>query len=395
MTMSTTTPFSNPSTNPSTSPSPDRTGAYAPSQAGSESPFLTLHEVIRKARQKLNHDDWDYIIGGTETETTLRRNRMALDTLALRPRVLRDVSQIDPSTEFLGRRLRLPVVLAPVGSLELCTPEAATASARAAERFGVAQMLSSVCQPGMATLAQQVPNALRIFQLYVYGDADWIDRHIEQAIEVGNAAFCFTVDMALYSRRERDIAKRNIRRAVVPGREFLAHLSWKDIERVRRKYDIPLIIKGIGTAEDALIAVEHGIDMIYVSNHGGRQLDHDLGSMDVLPEIVAAVDHRARIIVDGGFNRGSDIVKAIALGADMVGLGRMQCMGLAADGAAGLHRVLELLETEVRICLGLLGVNALADLHPGYVRRAYAANPASALSAFPLLNIDTIDYPGA
>jgi glycolate oxidase len=356
---------------------------------------MTLHEVIRKARQKLNNDDWDYIVGGTETETTLRRNRMALDSIALRPRVLRDVSAINHSTSLLGRKMRLPVLLAPVGSLELCTPEAGAAAARAADQFGVAHMLSSVCEPGMAALATQVPNALRIFQLYVYGDADWIDRHIEQAIELGNKAFCFTVDMALYSRRERDIAKRNIRRAVVPGREFLAQLSWKDIERVRKKYDIPFIIKGIGTPEDALIAIDHGIDMIYISNHGGRQLDHDLGSMDVLPEIVAAVNQRAKIIVDGGFNRGTDIVKAIALGADLVALGRMQCMGLAADGTNGLIRVLELLEMEVRICLGLLGVTGLAELNPSYVRRAYPANPASALSAFPLLNVETIDYPGA
>ena len=365
------------------------------SVATSDSPFMTLHEVIRKARQKLNNDDWDYIVGGTETETTLRRNRMALDSIALRPRVLRDVSAINHSTTLLGRKMRLPVLLAPVGSLELCTPEAGAAAARAADQFGVAHMLSSVCEPGMAALATQVPNALRIFQLYVYGDADWIDRHIEQAIELGNKAFCFTVDMALYSRRERDIAKRNIRRAVVPGREFLAQLSWKDIERVRKKYDIPFIIKGIGTPEDALIAIDHGIDMIYISNHGGRQLDHDLGSMDVLPEIVAAVNQRAKIIVDGGFNRGTDIVKAIALGADLVALGRMQCMGLAADGTNGLIRVLELLEMEVRICLGLLGVTGLAELNPSYVRRAYPANPASALSAFPLLNVETIDYPGA
>ena len=356
---------------------------------------MTLHEVIRKARQKLNNDDWDYIVGGTETETTLRRNRMALDSIALRPRVLRDVSAIEPSTTFLGRKMRLPLLLAPVGSLELCTPEAGAAAARAAEQFGVGHMLSSVCEPGMAALAKQVPNALRIFQLYVYGDTDWVDRHIEQAIELGNKAFCFTVDMALYSRRERDIAKRNIRRAVVPGREFLAQLSWKDIERVRKKYDIPFILKGIGTADDALIAIDHGVDIIYISNHGGRQLDHDLGSMDVLPEIVAAVKQRAKIIVDGGFNRGTDIVKAIALGADLVALGRMQCMGLAADGTAGLVRVLELLETEVRICLGLLGVNTLTELNPSYVRRAYPANPASALSAFPLLNVETIDYPGA
>ena len=350
--------------------------------------YLTLHELVRKARQRLTLDDWDYIVGGTETETTLQRNRMALDALAFRPRVLRDVSGLDPSTEFLGRRLRLPLMMAPVGSLELFAPEAAAASAKAAARYNVAHMLSSVCAPGMQALAQAAPDALRIFQLYVYGDAGWIDEQIHQAIETGNQAFCFTVDMAMYSRRERDIAKRNIRRSVVPGREFLARLNWKDIERVRAKHTIPLILKGIATAEDAVMAVEHGIDMVYISNHGGRQLDHGMGSMDVLPEIVQAVAGRAKIVVDGGFNRGSDIVKAIALGADMIGMGRMQCIGLAADGEAGLVRMLELLEQEVRICMGLLGVNTLAELNPSYVRSAYTTVHGHALSAFPLLSLE-------
>ncbi len=350
--------------------------------------FMTLHELVKKARQKLNHDDWDYIVGGTETETTLQRNRRSLDAIAFRPRVLRDVSRIDTSTQFLGRSLRLPLMMAPVGSLELFATEAASASARAAQRFEIAHMLSSVCAPGMKALSEAAPEALRLFQLYVYGDAAWIDDVIAQAIETGNTAFCFTVDTAVYSRRERDIAKRNIRRSVVPGREFQAQFSWKDIERIRAKHSIPLILKGIGTVEDAVMAVEHGIDMVYVSNHGGRQLDHGMGSMDVLPEIVAAVAGRAKIIVDGGFNRGSDIVKAIALGADMVAMGRMQCIGLAADGEDGVVRMLELIEQEVRICMGLLGVNTLAELNPTYVRSAYPTVHAHALSAFPLLSLE-------
>jgi glycolate oxidase len=362
--------------------------ASPPPAPSASSAFLTLHELVKKARQKLTLDDWDYIVGGTETETTLQRNRMALDTIAFRPRVLRDVSHIDPSTQCLGRTLRLPLMMAPVGSLELFAAEAAAASAKAAQRYEIAHMLSSVCAPGMQAVAEAAPDALRIFQLYVYGDAGWIDDMISQAIETGNQAFCLTVDMALYSRRERDIAKRNIRRSVVPGREFLARLSWKDIERIRAKHAIPLILKGIATAEDAVMAVEHGIDMVYVSNHGGRQLDHGMGSMDVLPEIVQAVAGRAKIIVDGGFNRGSDIVKAMALGADLVGMGRMQCIGLAADGTDGVVRMLELLEQEVRICMGLLGVNTLAELNPSYVRSTYATGRAHALSAFPLLSLE-------
>jgi len=354
----------------------------------SQQTFLTLHEIIQKARQKLNHDHWDYIVGGTETETTLRRNRAALDALAFRPRVLRDVSHVDASTTFLGRKLRLPIILAPVGSLELFTPDAAAASARAAGEFGVAHMLSSVCKPGIEGVQEAAPDALRLFQLYVHGDSAWVDEIAARAEASGNGAFCLTVDTAFYSRRERDLAKRNIRRSDVPGREHQLKLTWRDVDRLKSKLKIPLILKGIATAEDALMAVDHGVDMVYVSNHGGRQLDHGLGSVAVLPEIVKAVNKQATVIVDGSINRGSDIVKAIAAGADMVGIGRMQCLGLAADGAAGLVRMLEIMEAEVDICLGLLGVNTLKELDESYLRAAPALEPSGALSAFPLLSID-------
>jgi glycolate oxidase len=160
------------------------------------------------------------------------------------------------------------------------------------------------------------------------------------------------------------------------------------VDRLKAKLKIPLILKGIATAEDAKMAVDHGVDMVYVSNHGGRQLDHGRGSMDVLPEVVKAVNQQATIIVDGGINRGTDIVKAIAAGADMVGIGRMQCFGLAADGSAGLVRTLELLEAEVNICLGLLGVNSLKELNTSYLHAVQALEPSSVLSAFPLLSIE-------
>ena len=352
------------------------------------SPFLTLHELVKKARQKLNYDNWDYIVGGAESETTLRRNRLALDTIAFRPRVLRDVSRIDPSTQFLGRKLRLPIVLAPVGGLEHFAAEAAGAAVKAAAEFGIAHMLSSVCDPGLEGVAQAAPDALRIYQLYVYGDADWVDAVAARAIASGYTAFCLTVDTALYSRRERDLAKRNIRRDNVPGREFQAKLTWSDVARIRAKFKIPLILKGIATAEDATLALEHGVDVIYVSNHGGRQLDHGRGTMEVLPEIVAAVGGRARIIIDGGFNRGTDIVKALAAGADLVGLGRMQCIGLAADGQAGLVRMLEIMEHEVRTCMGLLGVNTWSEFDASYLHPAPAVEPSRTLGAFPLLTLD-------
>src|SRR6266542_1552347 len=283
--------------------------------------LLNLHEIVAKARQNLNQNDWDYIVGGAESETTLRRNRMALDAIALRPRVLRDVSKVDTSVTQFGRKLRLPVVLAPVGSLESFHAAGAESVVRAVDKFGAAHMLSSVCDPGLEQLAAAAPDALRLYQLYVRGDEAWVDDHVERAIAYGYAAFCLTVDTAHYSRRERDIAKRFVTagRRRVQGRAFQAALDWRTVKRIKDRFKIPLVIKGIATAEDAKIAVEHGVEWIYVSNHGGRQLDHGSGAMDVLPEIVDAVAGRAKIIVDGSFCRGTDIVKAIATGAHLVG----------------------------------------------------------------------------
>jgi isopentenyl diphosphate isomerase/L-lactate dehydrogenase-like FMN-dependent dehydrogenase len=356
--------------------------------------FLNLHEIIAKARQNLNQNDWDYIVGGAESETTLRRNRLALDSLAFRPRVLRDVSRIDAAVDHFGRRLRLPVVLAPVGALESFHAGGAGPVVRAAAAFGVAHMLSSVCDPGLEEVAKSAPDALRMFQLYVRGDAAWADDHVERAIKNGYSAFCITVDTAHYSRRERDLAKRHVTagRRRVQGRDFQMALDWKTVERMKSKFKIPFAIKGIGTAEDAKIALDHGVEIIYVSNHGGRQLDHGRGSMDVLPEVVDAVAGRAMIIVDGGFYRGTDIVKALALGANLVGLGRMQCYGLAAAGQAGIVRMLEILEDEVTRALGLLGATGFGKLDPSYLHAAAPANAPHVFSAFPLWEHEPYRY---
>lgn len=356
--------------------------------------FQVLHEIVAKARQNLNQNDWDYIVGGTETETTLRRNRLAIDSVAFRPRVLRDVSRVDADVTAFGRPLRLPVLLAPVGSLESFHHAGAAAAVRAAGRFGIPHMLSSVCEPGIEELAKLAPGATRLFQLYARGDDDFVDDHVSRALACGNAAFCITVDTAIYSRRERDLAKRHVvaGRRRVDGREFQAALDWRTIKRIKSRFDIPLILKGIATAEDAAIAIDHGVDWIYVSNHGGRQLDHGRGTMDVLAEIVDASAGRARIIIDGGFARGTDVVKAIAAGADLVGLGRMQCYGLGAGGEDALVRMLEILEDEVLRCLGLLGVTKFADLDRSYLAAAPPVTPPHALSAFPLLETQPYRY---
>jgi isopentenyl diphosphate isomerase/L-lactate dehydrogenase-like FMN-dependent dehydrogenase len=378
----------------------DKRGIYSDESAaalrgGADTPeFQTLHEIVKKARQNLDQNNWDYIVGGTESETTLRRNRLALDSLAFRPRVLRDVSRIDAAVERFGRRVRLPVVLAPVGALEVFHQGGGATVARAAQEFGVAHMLSSVCEPGLEAVAEAAPDALRIYQLYVRGDEAFVDDHVRRAMAKGYAAFCLTVDTAVYSRRERDLAKRFVTagRRRVSGREFQAALDWRTVARIKQNFDVPLALKGIATPEDAMTAIEHGVDWIYVSNHGGRQLDHGLGAMDMLPEIVEAVGGRAKIMIDGAFCRGTDIVKAIILGADLVGLGRMQCFALAAAGQAGIVRMLELLEDEVQRCLGLLGVIKFAELDRSYLRPAVPANPPHVLSAFPLLKIEDYRY---
>jgi isopentenyl diphosphate isomerase/L-lactate dehydrogenase-like FMN-dependent dehydrogenase len=173
------------------------------------SEFENLHEIISKARQNLSQNAWDYIIGGTETETTLKRNRLALDSVAFRPRVLRDVSRVDASVDRLGRRLRLPLLLAPAGPLEIFERGGGATVAEAAETFGVAQMLSSGCAPGLEAVAAAAPDALRMAQLYVRGDDAFVRDYVARAIACGCAAFCLTVDSAVPSRRERDLAKRH------------------------------------------------------------------------------------------------------------------------------------------------------------------------------------------
>ena len=352
-----------------------------------EERFQTLHEIVKAARQNLEPGPWDYLIGGAESETTLRRNRQALDSIAFRPRVLRDVSRIDGASTLFGRPVRIPVMVAPIGSIETFTPGGGATAAKAAAEFGIPLMLSSVCNPGLETVASAA-DGFRIFQLYVRGDDGWVDDHVRRAVDHGYTAFCLTVDTAVYSRRERDLARRFVKpwRVRATGVDYQAGLTWDHVKRFKDTHAIPLILKGIATAEDAALACDLGVDGLYVSNHGGRQLDHGRGTTEALPEVVAAVGGRATIIVDGGVLRGTDIVKAVALGAAAVGIGRLACFGLAAAGQAGLVRVLELLEEEIRICLGLLGVERLAQLDRSHLHPATPVVLPHATSAFPLLD---------
>jgi glycolate oxidase len=369
--------------------------AEPPPTANSEpEEFLVLHELVKKARDNLNRNIWDYLIGGVETETTVKRNRLALDSVAFRPRVLVDVQSINTRASFFGRGVRLPVVLAPVGSLESFEAGGGASVAEAAGLFGVPMMASSVTKPGLEAIAQ-AGTGPKVFQLYVRGDDSFIDDHARRAIDAGYTAFCITVDTAYYSRRERDLAKRfrkNWRAHQERAMGFQAGLNWGHIERFKAKHAIPLILKGIATAEDAVRAVDLGVEGVYVSNHGGRQLDHGRGTLEILPEIVSAVAGRAKVIVDGGFSRGSDILKAIALGADTVGIGRLYCYGLAAAGVDGVIRVLELLETEIEECLALCGVTSFSGLDGSYLHSATPVVPPTVHSAFPHLNLPVETY---
>jgi isopentenyl diphosphate isomerase/L-lactate dehydrogenase-like FMN-dependent dehydrogenase len=362
--------------------------------SGLENEYVALHEIVKAAKVRLNANIWDYLIGGTETETTLRRNRMELDSIAFKPRVLRDVSKIDPSSEIFGRRIRLPVICAPVGSLESFEPGGGITVAKGAGAANVAMMISSVTTLKLEDIVKG-GGGPKIYQLYVRGDDKWVEERVKQAMGAGYDAFCITVDTQVYSRRERDIAKRFVKswRTAATGQDHQAAFSWSNFKRVKDKFpDVKFLLKGIGTAEDAEIALQHGVWAVYCSNHGGRQLDHGRGSAGVLPEIVETVKGRAKVIVDGSFSRGSDIVKAICLGADWVGLGRLYCYGLAAAGAAGIERVVELLEEEMKEAMGLLGVTGLRELDRSYLHAATPANPPGVHSAFPLLNLEDQGY---
>ncbi len=333
-------------------------------------PFHTLQEMVMHARQNLSRFQWDTLCGGSDSETTLRRNRMALDCLALRQRVLVDVSKIDMSTTLLGEKLKLPVFIAPVGNfLQIADPAGAVAVARGAIAAGTTAFISTAAKPSIEEVARSVDHPL-LFQLYVRSDRAWMCGFLDRAKAAGYRAICVTVDRAYYSRRERDIINQYLQRADSGDPRHQASLTWEDAAWIKQHTQLPLILKGIATAEDAKLAVEHGADVVYVSNHGGRQLDHGQGTIETLPEIVAAVNGKAEVLWDGGVTRGTDVVKAIALGARAVGVGKLQGWALAAGGEAGIVRMFELLAQEIHTTLGLMGVTSLKELNPSWVKPA-------------------------
>ena len=290
--------------------------------------IAALHELVPMAKQQMKREDWEFMRGGSDTETSVRRNRLSIDSLALCPSMATDVSSVDTSTTLFGRNLSLPLITAPMGGMWRWCPEGAVAAARATEISGMMTCLSSLAdgqQPRRDCSLEGVahdgsPNGAKIFQLYVRGDQAFVDDYATRAVAAGYDAFAITLDVMLISRREGLLTSRaqkdpGIGGSLSGGSDGLAEqaaFSWSEIAGFRQRWpDLPLILKGIMTVKDAVQAVDLGCAGIWVSNHGGRQLDSAHGGYTVLPRIAKAVAQRAVIIVDGGVCRGADLVKAV------------------------------------------------------------------------------------
>jgi isopentenyl diphosphate isomerase/L-lactate dehydrogenase-like FMN-dependent dehydrogenase len=360
----------------------------AAKDASSET-ILTTTELVALAKKRLPEAAWDFVVGGAETETTIIRNRHALDSIAFRPRVLRNVEDASPATTFLGVKQRMPVLLAPIASLTDVDPEGALPVARAAAKYGCLMLVSSVTQPSFEEVARAAEEQFAL-QLYTDGDEKWLVDTAKRAAQAGAKALCLTVDVPTFGRRERHIHRRHAIAgrpfgALRPGEAHRGRSEWQLVEKLKRAVKLPLMVKGIQTAEDAELCVRHGVDIIYVSNHGGRQLDHCRGAIELLPEVVSAVRGKAQFVLDGGFLRGTDILKGIARGAAMVGIGKLQALALGAAGEHGVVRMLEILETELTTAMKLLGATTLGELDGTYLQPALPVAVPGALSALPLL----------
>ena len=348
--------------------------------------IVSLQEFYQFAKQNTSIETWDYIVGAADTETTFKKNRYSLDTYAFKPRVLRDVEKIDTSIKLFDFDFLLPVFYAPIGSMQDFVKDGALNSTLSAYDKKIFHMLSSTWSGGVDIIGKSVEYP-KIYQLYIRGDDNWVNEQISKAIDYGFIALCLTVDLDAYGRRERDLLKRykTTSRKTATGPEYQMRFSWKDVSRIKNKFNIPIILKGIATVEDAKISVNEGIDVIYISNHGGRQLDYGIGGADLINPISKVVKNKSKIFFDGGVLRGSDIVKAIALGADCVGIGRLQCYAAATNGRNGLNKMIDILQNEILVCMRLLGVNNLNDLNENCIKKDISISDPSLTSAFPLI----------
>ena len=320
-----------------------------------------------------------YFAGGAGDEVTLRENVAAYGRYLLRPRVLVDVGQCATTTTVLGREIAMPLLVAPVAFQRLAHPDGEVATARAALAAGTIMCLSTIATASPAEVAET--GAHRWFQLYAMRDHALTTELIEQARSCGYSALLLTVDAPVPGRRERDLRTAvalppelkvaSLGRGDLTPADVLRFVSpsltWDDVERIRAEAGLPLLLKGVQTGEDASRACEVGVAGLVVSNHGGRQLDGVAATIDLLPEIVAAVDGRVEVLLDGGIRRGVDVVKALALGARAVLVGRPALWGLAVAGEEGVRSVLGLLQAEILNALQLLGCPSPEDVTAAHV----------------------------
>ena len=342
---------------------------------------LNVWDYERLAAERLKPGAHGYYAGGAGDELTLRDNVEAYRRWVLRPRMLVDVEPCSTATIVLGQEVSMPLLVAPVAFQRVAHPDGEVATARAARDAGTIMCLSTLATSTPAEVA--AVGGPRWFQLYVFRDEAMTQFLLDQVGESGYTAILLTVDAPVVGRRERDFrtgfaipegihAVAFGRGGLTPAEVFAAvspSLSWRDVERLSAATSLPVIVKGVLTAEDARLACEHGAAGVVVSNHGGRQLDGVQATIDALPEVVEAVDGRIEVLVDGGIRRGTDVVTALALGARAVLAGRAMLWGLAVGGEQGARHVLELLRAEVLVALQLLGCRSPADVGRDRVAR--------------------------
>ena len=349
--------------------------------------MINVDDFEKAARERLDPGAYGYYAGGAGDERTLRANVEAYARWELRPRVLVDVSEVWTATTILGTEIDLPVLVAPTAFHRLADPEGELATARAAAAAGTVMCLSTLSSVSPAELAAAAPGAPQWFQLYWSRDRGFTGDLVASVAEAGFRAIVLTVDFPVAGRRERDLrleftlpddlpapnlpvtlARRDFHAAL--GDIVDTSLTWRDLEWLRSATSLPLLVKGVLTAEDALLAAEHGAEGVIVSNHGGRQLDGVPATLDVLPEVVDAVGERVEVLLDGGIRRGTDALKALALGARATLAGRAVLWGLAAAGEKGVAQVLELLRNEIASGLMLLGCPRPDEVSRAHVRPA-------------------------
>ncbi|GCE05575.1 alpha-hydroxy acid oxidase [Dictyobacter aurantiacus] len=339
---------------------------------------INLFDYEQLAQQRLPAVIWDHIQGGSDDSLTVRANRQAFERLRLRPRVLVDVSVIETHTTVLGTPIQLPILVGPTAGHMLAHPEGECATAQAAEQAGTIMIVSGFSSRTIEDIRASTQGPLWL-QLYSYHSLEVTGQFVQRATAAGYQAIMLTVDTAHLGHREQDIRNNFQRSRFVPLANFidndvsetpLRHLvdTWETVDWLRTITHLPIILKGILTPEDALLALQHGVSGIVVSNHGGRQLDGAITSIEALPDIVQAVNGGCEVYLDSGIRRGSDVLKALALGARAVLIGRPVFWGLAVNGGAGVHHVLELLHAELTMSMALAGRPTLSSLDPSLIK---------------------------